>query len=135
MSRPETLGGLALTDGAAVAVTTQRPQLVLLAVTGERGLTRDKLVAHFWLESPAENPRHAWEQWVLVTSDITPFEQACQLRNSAAPGSRTQGSGAIRPLCWCTIRSFCLFTTCPLQASGISQTRRAHRNLPLVRAA
>src|SRR6185295_338248 len=49
----------------AAAVTTQRRRLALLAllaVAGERGLTRDKLVAYLWPESPSDNARHALEQ-------------------------------------------------------------------------
>jgi eukaryotic-like serine/threonine-protein kinase len=65
MFRLETLGGLALTNEAAGAVTTQRRRLALLAllaVAGERGLTRDKLVAYLWPDSPSDNARHALEQ-------------------------------------------------------------------------
>ena len=65
MFRLETLGSLALTDGPAAAVTTQRRRLALLAllaVAGERGLTRDKLVAYLWPDSSSANARHALEQ-------------------------------------------------------------------------
>ena len=102
MFRLETLGGLALTDGPAAAVTTQRRRLALLAllaVSGERGLTRDKLVAYLWPESPSDNARHALEQLLyglrrqlgdsvllgpdplrlnpeIITSDVTQFGDA-----------------------------------------------------------
>ena len=65
MFRLETLGSLGLTDGPAAAVTTQRRRLALLAllaVAGERGLTRDKLVAYLWPNSPSDNARHGLEQ-------------------------------------------------------------------------
>ena len=102
MLRLETLGGLALTDGPAAAVTTQRRRLALLAllaVAGERGLTRDKLVVYLWPESPSDNARHALEQLLyglrrqlgdsvllgpdplrlnpeIITSDVTQFGDA-----------------------------------------------------------
>lgn len=65
MFRLETLGGLALAHGAAAGVTTQRRRLALLAllaVAGEHGLTRDKLVAYLWPETRSDNARHALEQ-------------------------------------------------------------------------
>ena len=102
MYRLETLGSLALTDGPAAAVTTQRRRLALLAllaVAGERGLTRDKLVAYLWPDSPSDNARHALEQLLyelrrqlgepvflgpdplrlnpeIITSDVAQFGQA-----------------------------------------------------------
>ena len=102
MYRLETLGSLALADGPAAAVTTQRRRLALLAllaVAGERGLTRDKLVAYLWPDSPSDNARHALEQLLyelrrqlgepvllgpdplrlnpeIITSDVTQFRQA-----------------------------------------------------------
>jgi len=102
MFRLETLGGLALTDGTAAVVTAQRRRLALLtllAVGGERGLTRDKLVAYLWPESPSDNARHALEQLLyalrrqlgdsallgpdplrlnpeIITSDVAEFGQA-----------------------------------------------------------
>ena len=81
MFRLETLGGLALTDGPAGAVTTQRRRLALLAllaVAGERGLTRDKLLAYLWPESPSDNARHALEQLL--------YELRRQLGDSALLG-------------------------------------------------
>ena len=102
MLRLETLGALALTDGPAAVVTTQRRRLALLAllaVAGERGLTRDKLVAYLWPDSPADNARHGLEQLLyglrrqlgdsvllgpdplrlnpeIITSDVAQFGQA-----------------------------------------------------------
>ena len=65
MFRLETLGGLSLTGDAGPLRATPRRRLALLAllaVAGERGLSRDKLQAFFWPDSPAENARHALEQ-------------------------------------------------------------------------
>ncbi|MEP6689300.1 MAG: protein kinase [Gemmatimonadales bacterium] len=65
MLRLETLGGLILTDAAGRQPVQQRRRLALLAllaVAGERGVTRDKLIACLWSESAAENARHALEQ-------------------------------------------------------------------------
>jgi DNA-binding SARP family transcriptional activator len=65
MLRLETFGGLSLTGGAGASVVTQRRRLALLALlasSGERGLSRDKLIAYLWPESPAENARHGLEQ-------------------------------------------------------------------------
>jgi eukaryotic-like serine/threonine-protein kinase len=90
-------------DGAGAAVATQHRRLALLALlaaAGERGLTRDKLLAYLWPESPAENARHALEQLLyalrrqvhealflgtdplhlnprVITSDLAAFEEAC----------------------------------------------------------
>ena len=65
MLRLETLGGLTLTDPDGHHVAPQRLRLALLAVlavAGDRGVTRDKLVASLWPESTADNARHALEQ-------------------------------------------------------------------------
>lgn len=65
MLRLDTFGGLVLTDGGSVVHWTQRRRLailVLLAIAGERGLSRDKLAAYLWPESPTERARHALEQ-------------------------------------------------------------------------
>jgi DNA-binding SARP family transcriptional activator len=100
MLRLETLGGLALA-GSGPGVATQRRRLALLALlaAADRGLTRDRLVAYLWPESPTDNARHALEQLVyalrrqlgdavllgpdplrlnpeLITSDVAEFEQA-----------------------------------------------------------
>ncbi len=65
MFRLETLGGLVLTDAAGEAVMSQRRRLAflaLLAVAGERGLSRDKVLGYLWSESSSENARHSLEQ-------------------------------------------------------------------------
>jgi serine/threonine-protein kinase len=48
--------------------------LALLAVTGSRGLTRDKLIAYLWPESTPENARHALEQLLYSLRRQTPKE-------------------------------------------------------------
>src|SRR5690348_15560973 len=65
MFRLETLGGLSLTGEDGPVRTTQPRRLALLtllAVAVERGLSRDKLQACLWPDSPSENARHALEQ-------------------------------------------------------------------------
>jgi DNA-binding SARP family transcriptional activator len=65
MFRLETFGGLTLTDDAGRHVAPQRRRLALLALlaaAGDRGTTRDKLIACLWPESAADNARHALEQ-------------------------------------------------------------------------
>jgi serine/threonine-protein kinase len=65
MFRLVTFGGLSLADpdGSPVPIPRLRLGLLaLLATAGSRGLTRDKVVAYLWPESPAENARHALEQ-------------------------------------------------------------------------
>src|SRR4029453_18923644 len=59
------LGGLSLTDESGAAVSTQRRRLALLAllaVGGQRGLSRDKLQAYLWPDGSPEGARHALEQ-------------------------------------------------------------------------
>ena len=65
MFRLGTFGGLALTDATGDVVMPQRRRLALLAllaVAGERGLSRDKVLGYLWAESSSENARHALEQ-------------------------------------------------------------------------
>jgi serine/threonine-protein kinase len=65
MLRLETFGAPALTDESGRPVVPQRRRLALLAllaVAGERGMSRDKVIACLWPESPAENGRHALDQ-------------------------------------------------------------------------
>jgi serine/threonine-protein kinase len=65
MFRLEMLGGLTLTDADGRHPVEQRRRLALLALVaaaGDRGVTRDKLVAWLWPESGAPNARHALEQ-------------------------------------------------------------------------
>jgi DNA-binding SARP family transcriptional activator len=77
MFRLGTFGGLALTDAAGNAVIPQRRRLALLAllaVAGERGLTRDKVLAYLWSESSSENARHALEQLLYSMRRQVPAE-------------------------------------------------------------
>lgn len=100
--RLETFGKLALSGGASSGVSHQRRRLALLALlaaSGERGLSRDQLLAYLWPESPAGNARHSLEQLLhalrralgesvfsgtnpvtldsqVVASDVTDFERA-----------------------------------------------------------
>jgi alpha-tubulin suppressor-like RCC1 family protein/DNA-binding SARP family transcriptional activator len=65
--RLRTFGGLSLTNesGPVTGLATQRRKLALLAVLatgGERGVSRDRLLALFWPESDAEHARHALTQ-------------------------------------------------------------------------
>lgn len=55
MVRLQTFGGLALVDAAGSPLPLPRRQLALLAMLAaadDPGLSRDKLVARFWSESP-----------------------------------------------------------------------------------
>ena len=65
--RLRTFGGLSLTgeSGPVTGAATQRRKLALLAVlatAGERGVSRDRLLALFWPESDAERARHSLTQ-------------------------------------------------------------------------
>jgi serine/threonine-protein kinase len=68
MLRLRTFGGITLARGEEAPMTgaaTQRRRLAilaLLAVSGQRGLSRDKLVAYLWPESDAERARHNLNQ-------------------------------------------------------------------------
>ena len=99
--RLETFGKLALSGGAS-RLSHQRRRLALLALvaaSGERGLSRDQLLAYLWPESAAGNARHSLEQLLhelrralgesvfsgvnpvylnseVVASDVTEFERA-----------------------------------------------------------
>ena len=71
MLRLRTFGGISLASGTAplTGAATQRRRLALLAllaVAGERGLSRDKLVAYLWPESDAERARHVLNQLVYA---------------------------------------------------------------------
>ena len=115
--RLETFGGLALVDGAGAAAATQHRRLALLALlaaAGERGLTRDKLLAYLWPERPAPNARHALEQLLyslrrqvdaalflgtdplhlnpgIITSDLAAFEEAFERGAGAAAVAQYRG--------------------------------------------
>jgi DNA-binding SARP family transcriptional activator len=67
MLRVNTLGGLTLAveDVPVTGVLTQRRRLALLALLAaarDRGVSRDKLVAYLWPESPAPDAHHALAQ-------------------------------------------------------------------------
>jgi serine/threonine-protein kinase len=65
MLRLATFGGLTLADANGDPLVTQRLRLALLALlaaAGARGLSRDKVLASLWPESPTENARHALQQ-------------------------------------------------------------------------
>ena len=67
MLQLRTFGGLSLRlDGTAITGTvTQRRRLALLAllaVMGEEGMSRDKLLAYLWPEKDAESSRHILNQ-------------------------------------------------------------------------
>src|SRR6267142_764264 len=99
--RLETFGKLTL-SGAASDLSHQKRRLALLALlaaSGERGLSRDQLLAYLWSESSAVNARHSLEQLIhalrralsdsvfsgtnpirldpgVLASDVTEFERA-----------------------------------------------------------
>jgi DNA-binding SARP family transcriptional activator/TolB-like protein len=105
MLRLETFGGLVAVDAGDGDVRVPRgrlPLLVLLAVAGARGMTRDKVVAYLWPDAPADKARHSLEQVLyklrqslgdgailgadplrldheLVSSDVHEFERAIEL--------------------------------------------------------
>jgi DNA-binding SARP family transcriptional activator/TolB-like protein len=100
--RLETFGKLTLSGGATSDLSHQRRRLALLALlaaSGERGLSRDQLIAYLWSENIAGNARHSLEQLLhalrralgesvfsginplrldpeVVASDVTEFERA-----------------------------------------------------------
>lgn len=66
-----TLGGVSLSrdDRALDGAATQRRRLALLtllAAAGERGVSRDKLVALLWPDSEEEKARHTLSQWLFL---------------------------------------------------------------------
>jgi DNA-binding SARP family transcriptional activator len=82
MLRLETLGGLTLTDAAGQHVAPQRRHLALLALlaaAGDRGMSRDKVVACLWPESAVGSARHALEQLL--------YSMRRQLPQAVAQGS------------------------------------------------
>lgn len=66
MLRLRTFGGLAIeqgsTDGGAAPGRRPLALLAMLAVVGERGLSRDKITAFLWPESNAEHARNSLSQ-------------------------------------------------------------------------
>jgi serine/threonine-protein kinase len=82
MLRLETFGGLTLTDAAGRPTVPQRRRLALLALlaaAGERGISRDKVVACLWPESAPESARHALEQLL--------YEMRRQVPDAIVPSS------------------------------------------------
>jgi serine/threonine-protein kinase len=114
MLRLRTFGGITLARGEEAPMTgaaTQRRRLAilaLLAVSGDRGLSREKLVAYLWPESDSERARHNLNQLlhaerrafdapglfagvktlrldsVLIWTDVGAFETALDGRDYAA---------------------------------------------------
>lgn len=102
MIRLRTLGGLAL-DGEGAPLLQRRPLalLAVLAVVGDLGISRDKLLAYFWPESDEDRGRNVLRQLLhsirrdvgepelfvgttelrlnpeLLASDFAEFERAC----------------------------------------------------------
>lgn len=64
MVRLETFGGANLVHGGDDAAPQRRrvALFALLAVAGDRGMTREKLVGYLWPESTIDNARHSLEQ-------------------------------------------------------------------------
>ena len=65
MFRLATFGGLSLIDDRTPDIAIPRRRLAVLALlaqAGDRGLTRDKLVAYLWPDSSADAARHSLEQ-------------------------------------------------------------------------
>lgn len=63
--RLEMLGGLRLLDSAGMPVAVQRRRLALLAIlgaAGRRGVSRERLLALLWPDSPDAPARHALDQ-------------------------------------------------------------------------
>ncbi|MGQ0703435.1 MAG: BTAD domain-containing putative transcriptional regulator, partial [Gemmatimonadales bacterium] len=70
MFRLATFGELALLSDTGARVPAQRRRLALLALlaaSGDRGLTRDKVLAYLWSEGSPDHARHALEQLVYAT--------------------------------------------------------------------
>jgi DNA-binding SARP family transcriptional activator/tetratricopeptide (TPR) repeat protein len=71
MFRIRMLGGLSVTrsDGTGASVAVQRRRLALLALvasTGERGMSRDRLMSYLWPESDGESARHGLKQAIFA---------------------------------------------------------------------
>jgi serine/threonine-protein kinase len=87
MFRLQTFGGLQLVDSTGNSVMPQRRRLALLALlaaAGQRGMSRDKLIALLWPESPADKARHALEQLLYY------------VRRQLQPGDPLVGSDPLR---------------------------------------
>src|SRR3954468_16857550 len=71
MLRLRTFGGVALREDDRLldGPATQRRRLALLAmlaVAGDAGVSRDKLIAQLWPESDTERARHSLRQWIFL---------------------------------------------------------------------
>ena len=99
MFRLRTLGAVALegSTGALAGAATQRRRLALLtllAASGERGMSRDKIVAYLWPESDAERGRHVLAQAIYCGGDRTGARgEARGLVPGGARARRGVGSG------------------------------------------
>jgi DNA-binding SARP family transcriptional activator len=104
-------------DGVGKVVSTQRRRLALLALiaaSGRRGISRDKVLAYLWPESSTANARHGLEQLLyglrrqlgasvfmgsdplrldqeLLTSDVTEFDEAFERGDVTAAISLYRG--------------------------------------------
>src|SRR5688572_15093145 len=72
MFRLKLLGALSLSgESAPVPPGAQQKRrlglLAILAIGGERGVSRDRLQAYLWPESPAARSRHALDQLIYAT--------------------------------------------------------------------
>ena len=99
--RLETFGKLTLSGGKTAKLSQQRRRLALLALlaaSGDRGLSRDQILAYLWPEKSSGTGRHSLEQLLyamrqalgdifagvnpvqldpaLITSDVNEFEHA-----------------------------------------------------------
>src|SRR6185436_14073828 len=117
----ELLGGISLRGGAdAVPITAQQKRplslLAILAVSGERGVSRDRIEAYLWPESTGLRAKHALDQLVyavrqslgsnvivsagrelrlnpeVIRVDVTEFDSAMQAGNWAAAADLYKGS-------------------------------------------
>jgi DNA-binding SARP family transcriptional activator/TolB-like protein len=113
----KTFGGLRLASASGAAIEIARRRLVLLAivaVAGERGVSRDRLVSLLWPDSSSESGRHSLEQLLStlrkqfgdaifvgvdpvrtnssdISCDVTAFEAALQRGDLANAVALYQG--------------------------------------------
>ena len=69
MYQLETFGGLALANGGRPRIVAHRRRLAfltLVAAAGERGISRDKVLAFLWPETGENQARHNLEQLVYA---------------------------------------------------------------------
>lgn len=102
MLRVQTFGGLTLVveDAPVTGVLTQRRRLALLAllaVAGERGVSRDKVVGYLWPESEAAKAQHGLSQLLYAQ------------RKAFAPHELFLGHKTVRlnpAVAWSDVREF-----------------------------